>query len=120
MSMPDHRAPIQCVRFSPDGRHLVSAGGTTTHLWIPGNAKPRLTLRGHAGPVTSAAFSPDGRVVVTASQDNTARIWDTETGRELHVMVASATGLEQVTFRNNTLFTLSPGVLRAWGPPPPR
>jgi WD40 repeat protein len=80
MSMPDHRAPIQCVRFSPDGRHLVSAGGTTTHLWIPGNAKPRLTLRGHAGPVTSAAFSPDGRVVVTASQDNTARIWNTETG----------------------------------------
>ena len=118
MTMPDHRSPVSCVRFSPDGRHLVSTGGTAAFLWIPGNAKPRLTLKGHAGLVNGAAFSPDGRVVVTAGQDNIARVWDTETGRELHVMVASSTGLDQVSFQNGTLFTLSPGVLRAWGPPP--
>ena len=34
-------------------------------------------------PVRSAAFSPDGKHVVTASEDNTARIWDAETGREI-------------------------------------
>ena len=42
-----------------------------------------LTLKGHSGPVTSAAFSPDGRRVVTASWDDTAKIWDAETGKEL-------------------------------------
>ena len=31
----------------------------------------------------SAAFSPDGKRVVTASDDNTARVWDAETGREI-------------------------------------
>jgi len=30
--------------------------------------------------VNDAAFSPDGRFIVTASQDNTARIWETESG----------------------------------------
>ena len=33
--------------------------------------------------VCSAAFSPDGKRVVTASDDNTARLWDAETGREI-------------------------------------
>ena len=33
--------------------------------------------------VTSAAFSPDGRRIVTASADNTARLWDAETGKPI-------------------------------------
>lgn len=34
----------------------------------------------HADMVTSARFSPDGRFILTASQDQTARLWDTRTG----------------------------------------
>ncbi|MGB7511251.1 MAG: WD40 repeat domain-containing protein, partial [Pelodictyon phaeoclathratiforme] len=35
----------------------------------------------HQSSVNSAAFSPDGRFVVTASYDNTARVWDAQTGK---------------------------------------
>ena len=38
------------------------------------------------GPSTSAAFSGDGKRVVTASDDNTARIWDAESGKEIAVL----------------------------------
>ena len=31
----------------------------------------------------SAAFSPDGRHIVSASNDNTRRIWDAETGKPI-------------------------------------
>ena len=33
--------------------------------------------------VTAASFSPDGSRIVTASQDNTAKVWDANTGAEL-------------------------------------
>ena len=35
-----------------------------------------IQLRGHDGEVRSAAFSPDGTRIVTASEDGTARIWE--------------------------------------------
>ncbi|MCP4697748.1 MAG: CHAT domain-containing protein [Gammaproteobacteria bacterium] len=40
----------------------------------------------HEGRVSMAIFSPDGSRVVTASKDNTARLWDTESGAELAVL----------------------------------
>ena len=43
-------------------------------------------LRGHSFSVESAAFSPDGSRIVTASSDNTARIWDAATGKELAIL----------------------------------
>ena len=42
-------------------------------------------LRGHDSNVSSAAFSPDGSRIVTASLDNTARLWDAATAKEIDV-----------------------------------
>ena len=54
------------------------ASGTPTT-----EARRSHACRGHDDSVVSAAFSPDGKRVVTASEDNTARIWDAATGREI-------------------------------------
>jgi WD40 repeat protein len=37
----------------------------------------------HDGVVNAASFSPDGRRIVTASNDNTARVWDAESGKPI-------------------------------------
>jgi WD40 repeat protein len=80
----------QSMDMSPDGRRVVVTSGL-----FPGHP-PRIIsldggrvhaeLRGHTAAVVAVAFSPDGRRVATASADHTARIWETETGKELQRM----------------------------------
>lgn len=50
------------------------------------NQRELRDLRGHNGPVVAAAFSPDGSRAVTASSDETARIWNVQTGAQLNVL----------------------------------
>jgi WD40 repeat protein len=49
--------------------------------------EPSLVLPvGHTDNVYSAVFSPDGKLVLTASRDNTARIYEVSSGKELQVL----------------------------------
>jgi WD40 repeat protein len=40
----------------------------------------------HTSGVNMASFSPDGRRIVTASGDNTARVWNAESGAEINCL----------------------------------
>ncbi|MCB9874659.1 MAG: protein kinase [Planctomycetaceae bacterium] len=76
---------VWSARFSNDGNSLLTVGGNEARLWdmrreIPGShGREIMTFSPHAA-VASANFSPDGQRVVTASWDNSARIWNAETG----------------------------------------
>ncbi|MEG4037343.1 hypothetical protein QUA03_26390, partial [Microcoleus sp. S36b_A4] len=44
------------------------------------------TLAGHSDSVRAVAIAPDGKTAISASDDNTLKIWDTETGTELRTL----------------------------------
>lgn len=44
------------------------------------------TIPGHGQPILSLAFSPDSSTMTTGSGDNTARIWDLDTGTPKHTL----------------------------------
>jgi len=55
-------------------------------VWDAQTGQAIRTLRGHSDLVYSAAYSADGTRIVTASVDNTARVWDAQTGEQLAIL----------------------------------
>ena len=71
----------------------------TASLTLAQKQEPRLVLPvGHTSGVISAVFSPDGKLALTASNDNTARIWDVSTGKELQVLIGNNYCIESAVF----------------------
>jgi WD40 repeat protein len=107
-----HAGAVGCAAFSPDGRRALSGGGDPPAirdaapkqedfaliLWDVAGGREVRRFPGHAAPVNAGAFSPDGRRVLSASgaftpgqpnrpppgaADNSQRLWDAQTGREV-------------------------------------
>jgi eukaryotic-like serine/threonine-protein kinase len=74
------------IAFAPDGKtfalHCVKwNGGIQIHEAASG--RWLRTLQGHRERVMSLEFSPDGTRLLSGSMDQTARVWDWRSGREL-------------------------------------
>ena len=54
--------------------------------------------RGHRAAVRSVDYSPNGRFLATASRDNSVKLWELSTGRELRTMLGHLSAVNVVTF----------------------
>jgi eukaryotic-like serine/threonine-protein kinase len=91
-----HDQGTQTVRFSSDGRHLVTAGRVDGLIHVLDAASGRILKTLAAQPVTGAKraiLSPDGRSILAASADGTIRLWDVASGAIRRELPRASPGL---------------------------
>ena len=77
--------------FTPDGTRILSVGGNDARIWEVGSDEEVMIFSPH-GAVASADYSHDGKRIVTASWDNSAKIWDTRSGKPLQKLLGGHEG----------------------------
>jgi WD40 repeat protein len=107
-----HDSAVSNLAFTPDSRELLTVPSQAVIVWDVGNGRQLARLK-HGGLVYDMKFSPDGSLLATASQDQTARVWDTSAWNELF-RVCAGDAIGSVAFgAGDTLITAGDS-LRLW------
>jgi WD40 repeat protein len=109
-----HRYPVHCLAFAPDGKTLASGGGFPgkegeVRLWDVLSGTVRAILPGHQKCVYAATFSPDGRTLATTGFDGVVKLWDVASARERASLALAAeySGLPVAVSANGNLLALA-------------
>lgn len=76
----------------------------------------KMVLRGHDGSVNCVCFSPDGKLLATGGRDQTIRLWDASSGKEIKKIEGMQGDVEQVCFTadGNRLLGIHGNSLSTW------
>ena len=88
----DHHQLIFAIRFSPDGKRIVTGDNKgNVDFWDPATGRRvGRELGGQNGSVLSVTYSPDGRDVMTTSTDGKFRIMDVASGKLIGAPLSGA------------------------------
>jgi len=106
--------------ISSDGTRLLSTRGSASvvKIWQTDNtSRNQRSADHHTAMVNCISFSKDGQLVASGSYDNTAKIWDTSTGRCVTTFRGHSGIVDLVLFSPDSTICASYGwdnVIRIW------
>eukprot|EP00049_Salpingoeca_infusionum_P006733 m.110860 g.110860 ORF g.110860 m.110860 type:complete len:746 (+) comp13410_c0_seq1:173-2410(+) len=126
-----HQCPVNCVRFSPDGKTLAAGDDTgTIILWGKAEIQPTTMsavassfdedysvekwrmhkiIKAHRDNVLDVVWSADSTYILSGSVDNTSAIWDAASGQCLQTLKDHNQYVQGVAWSplNNAIATMS-------------
>ncbi len=118
-----HRASVQALAFSPDGKTLASSGKDgSLKLWDLASLQERASHVGRGRWMEALAFSPDGRWLASASGSTEIWLLNAATGGRVAELRGHLRGAKQLGFTTDSrqlISTSEDGSVRVWNVPPP-
>ncbi len=86
------------LTLSPDGSMIAYAEGSDVVLAEASTGKELRRLRGHQGDVRQVTFASDGELVASVSEDRTAMVWRSSSGRATERLQLGAGAFDDARF----------------------
>jgi WD40 repeat protein len=85
-SIHAHTQMITCVAWATQGGMRVISAGNDNHaiVWNTTTYKLQLVYKLHTAAINAVAWSADGQTVATSSQGGFVRVWDANSGVDVH------------------------------------
>jgi Tol biopolymer transport system component len=109
LTFTGHTAHVSHVRFSPDGKRIVSCGGSLREpgeikVWDAQTGKETLSHRlplGGSFRISCMSSSPDGKRIVSGGSSRAngmLKVWDAQTGQETLTLKGHSHSVTSVSF----------------------
>ncbi|KAF8836577.1 WD40 repeat-like protein [Paxillus ammoniavirescens] len=106
-----HADLVRSIVWSPDSRQLISAcqDGQICFWSAPTGTQLGSPLQAHLGPINCMAISPSGSLLASASNDYTARLWNTVTRQPFGRVLQHNNEVYTMAFSPNGQFVATGG-----------
>lgn len=104
--MQGHSRSLTQIKYNKEGDLLFSVSkDQVVNVWYSHNGERLGTYNGHQGSIWTVDVDSRTKLLVTGAADNTARLWEVRTGKELHAWSFN-TAVKRVQFSQDDRLVL--------------